>query len=138
LRVVRAQPVRGNHGCDDGPAATWTVPEVPLEVLREGQVIPILDGLQDLVVHPLRVGVSVVMGEIRADQDERVRALDRFGECDPQRAAVVVADVAHHDGHHLELPQHALQERQLVLEGVLAILLASHLDRAVPAVRDFD
>jgi len=137
-RVMGAQVLRCNHGCDDGPAAARTVPEVPLEVLGESQVIPILDGLQDLVVHPLCVIVSVVMGQIGADQDERVGALYGFGESDPQGAAVVVTDVAHHDGHHLELSQHALKERQLILESVLAVLLASHIHRAVSAVRDFD
>jgi len=45
LRVVGAQVVRCDHGCDDGSAAARTVPEVPLEVLGESQVIPILDGL---------------------------------------------------------------------------------------------
>ena len=45
LRMMGAQVLRGNHGCDDGPTAARTVPEVPLEVLGESQVIPILDGL---------------------------------------------------------------------------------------------
>jgi len=78
------------------------------------------------------------MGQVGTDQDECVGALDGFGQSDPQGAAVVVTDVAHHDRHHLELSQHALKEGQLILDGVLAILLAPHIHRAVSAVRNLD
>jgi len=52
-----------------------------------------------------RLIVSVIVREIAAGHDHRIRARHEFGQRHAQRAARIVTLVSHDDGHKLELPQ---------------------------------
>jgi len=115
LRVSRAQALCSDHGCDDGAAATG-FPGARREVTPQAQVIPLLDGLERLVVDLHRFVVRMIVRQVGADQDERLRAhlgflrQQRLRERQAQGAAEAVVLVAHHDGDQLELAQRALQK----------------------------
>jgi len=122
--LVGSQPLGRHHGGHNGTSAT-SLPNARLEVLGQTEVIPLRDGLQDLLVEFRGFVVSVVMREIGAGHDERAcsRPLERFGEREPKGTLRFIVLLTHHDGNQLEVTQHALQKRELHLQGVLALLL---------------
>ena len=92
------------------------------QVARQVEVIVLFDGLQGLVVDFRRLVVRVIVGKVGAGHDQRIGSLHHLGQRHPQRAAGLVALIAHDDGHELELPEHALQEGQLDLDGMLRVV----------------
>src|SRR5271165_2291269 len=83
--LVGSQPLGRHHGGYNGTSAT-SFPNARLEVLRQTEVIPLRDGLQDLLVELRGFVVSVVMRKIRAGHDERARPrpLEHFGKGNPE------------------------------------------------------
>ena len=71
-----------------------------------------------------RVIIGVIVREIGAGEDECVAgigfALDELCQRNPQRATVLIALVAHHDGHDFKVAQHLLQPGQLHFNRVFA------------------
>jgi len=72
------------------------------------------------------------MREIGAGHDERAcpRTLEHFGERKPEGSLRFIALLAHYDGNQLEITQHALQKRELHLQGMLSLLLGWHVAAA--------
>jgi len=120
LRVRGSQAFRRDHGGDDGISSAG-FPNLRREVARHAQVVPLLDGLQRLVVDLDGVGVRVVVRKIAAGDDQGVGARNQFGQRQTQRAAGFITLVADDDGHQLKLPEHALQEGKLVFQRVLRL-----------------
>ena len=76
--------------------------------------------MQRLVVDALGIGVGVIVREIGAGQHERVVIVaQNLGQGHAQRAAALVALVAHHNRHQLKVAQDLLQPRQLHLDRML-------------------
>src|SRR5208283_1540418 len=107
-------------------------PNARFEVLGQTEVIPLRDGLQDLLVELRGFVISVVMREIGAGYDERARPrpLEHFSEREPEGSLRLIALLAHHDGNQLEVAQHALQKGELHFQGMLSLLLGWHVAAA--------
>ncbi len=71
--------------------------------------------------------VGMVVREIGAGHDECVTALDFPGQRQAELAAGLVALISHDDGHQLEVADRALEERKLILEGMLAALARDYM-----------
>jgi len=129
--LIGSQPLGRHHGGHNGPSAA-SLPNARFEVLGQTEVIPLRDGLQDLLVELRGFVISVVMREIGAGYDERARPrpLEHFSEREPEGSLRLIALLAHHDGNQLEVAQHALQKGELHFQGMLSLLLGWHVAAA--------
>jgi len=131
LGLRGAQPLGSDHGGYDRISAAG-LPDVHtgVEVAGHAEVVPLLDGLQGLVVylHGLVIGMEV--REVGTDDDQGVGALDQLGQGQPQRAAGFITLVAYDDGHKLELAQHALEEGELIFESVFRLVAGGRVSQA--------
>jgi len=118
--LVCAEALGGDHGRDNR-SATASLPDALREIARHGKVVPLLDRRQRFVIHPDGFVIGVVVGEIRAGHDQRLRT-DQFSQSQAQCTAGSVLLISHHDWDKLELAQHALQERKLHFHGMLALV----------------
>jgi len=119
--AVGAQTLGGDHGGHDRTSAA-RLPDPPLQIPREVEVIVLSDGLQRLMVQALRLVVGVIVGEVGTGHDQGIGSRDQFGQRHAEGAAGLVALIAHDDRHQLELSDHALQERQLDLQSMLRVV----------------
>jgi len=129
IRIVQhlglrgSKPLGSDHGGDDGiSAAGFPDVDARFEVARHAEVVPLLDGLQGLVVDFDGLGIGMVVGEVGTGDDESVGAGDQLGQRQPQRAAGFIALVADDDGHELERAEHALEEGELIFESVFGLV----------------
>ena len=74
------------------------------------------------------------MREIGTGDDERVGVADQLGERNAERAAGLVALIAHDDGNQFELAKRSLQEWELDFQGMFGLLARAF----VPAARQMD
>jgi len=117
--LVCAETLGGDHGRDNRTAAA-SFPDALLEIARHGKIVPLLNRRQRFVIDGDGLVIGVVVRQIRAGHDERLRT-GQFGQSQTQRAARGVILISHNDWHKLEIAQDALQEWKLHFHGMLAL-----------------
>ena len=122
-RLGGAHPLGIDHRRHNRRSAAGLPDPLP-KVPRHGEVIPLAQRLQRLVVDRLRLRVRVIVREVGTGQHQRLARLlvplDQLLQRHSQRPARLVTLVAHDDRNQREAAQHLLQPGQLHLQRVLA------------------
>jgi len=126
--LVGSQPLSGDHGGYDRSSAA-RLPNPQIQIAGQVEVIVLADGLQRLMIDSHRFVVRVIVREVGAGHNESVGSGDQLSQRHAERAAGIVTLISHNHRDKLELADHPLQKRQLVLDGVLRAFRGRRMSR---------